>query len=461
MGTHECGFPFSLYRRLFLIHIEIPENVKFIIEKLENAGFEAYVVGGCVRDSLLNRTPNDWDITTSAKPEQTKAIFKKTFDTGIKHGTISILLGDDIYEVTTYRIDGEYEDSRHPKEVTFTANLQEDLLRRDFTINAMAYNPTRGLADLYGGVEDLEKKVIRCVGNPYDRFSEDALRIMRAIRFAAQLDYSIEEQTRKAIVELAPTLSKISAERIQTEFVKMMVSPHPEYIQMAYELGLTKVIMPEYDAIVECFQNNPHHMSTVGDHTLRVLRNTPSDKILRLAALFHDFGKPSTKHVGKDGIDHFYGHPAVSAKIAQGIFKRLKFDTDTQTKVCHLSKMHDWTIGADSSKMRTYINRIGEEYFPMIFELSKADILGQSEFRKEEKLSKLSELEAEYKRIMEHGECVSMKTLAVSGRDVIAAGVPAGPAVGKVLDALLQEVLDDPSKNNKEYLLSRIDSLGE
>ena len=218
------------------MYIELPKNVHKIIDTLEQAGFEAYAVGGCVRDSVLNRIPNDWDITTSAKPEEIKKVFKRTFDTGIKHGTVSVLFGNDIYEVTTYRIDGEYEDSRHPKDVTFTSDLKEDLLRRDFTINAMAYNPEKGLVDMYGGMEDIEKKVIRCVGNPHERFSEDALRILRAVRFAAQLDYTIDKETQDAIKELAPTLSKISAERIQVELTKILLSDHPEYLRLAYEL---------------------------------------------------------------------------------------------------------------------------------------------------------------------------------------------------------------------------------
>lgn len=442
------------------MHIEIPANVKFIIERLEEAGFEAYAVGGCVRDSLLNRVPNDWDITTSAKPLETKALFKRTFDTGIKHGTISILLGDEIYEVTTYRIDGEYEDARHPKEVTFTSKLKDDLLRRDFTINAMAYNPKRGLVDLYGGVQDLKDKIIRCVGNPYDRFSEDALRIMRAVRFAAQLDYSIAEETREAIKELAPTLSKISAERIQTELIKMMTSSHPEYIHMAYELGLTKVFMPEYDATVNCFQNNPHHMDTVEEHTLKVLKNTVSDKCLRLAALFHDFGKVATKTTDAKGIDHFYGHPDKSAEIARGIFKRLKFDKDTENRVCHMVEVHDWTIGAVAENMRRYVNRIGEEYFPDVFSLNKADVLGQVG-DVDGKLKHIDELEAAYNVIKERGDCVSIKSLKVTGGNVIASGIPAGPEVGRILNALLEEVLEDPSKNEKNYLLSRIKSSGE
>lgn len=438
------------------MQIKLPENVKKIIEKLESAGFEAYAVGGCVRDSLLGRTPNDWDITTSAKPLETKALFKRTFDTGIKHGTISVLLDKEIYEVTTYRIDGEYEDSRHPKEVSFTSVLSEDLLRRDFTINAMAYNPRRGLVDLYGGVEDLQNKIIRCVGNPYDRFSEDALRIMRAVRFASQLDYSIEENTRTAIKELAPTLKKISAERIQAELVKMMTGEHPEYIETAYELGITKEFIPEFDRAMECAQNNPNHAYSVGVHTVKVLQGLPADKVLRLAGLFHDLGKVVTKTTDHNGIDHFKNHPAASAEIAREVLNRLKFDRDTETKVCNIVAYHDWAREAKPENIRRFINRIGEDAFPMIFTFNRADYRGQGNYNLESKLEHVDKLEEAYRNVVANKECVSLKSLAVTGKDILAAGIPAGPEVGKIMNSLLEEVLDDPSKNNREYLISRI-----
>lgn len=442
-----------------MIKIDLPKNVKFIIDTLESAGYEAYAVGGCVRDSILGRTPNDWDITTSAKPLETKALFKKTFDTGIKHGTISVLLGKEIYEVTTYRIDGEYEDARHPKEVTFTAELKEDLLRRDFTINAMAYNPTSGIVDLYGGIEDLKNHVIRCVGVPHDRFSEDALRIMRAVRFAAQLDYTIEEKTQEAIRELAGTLSKISAERIQVELIKLLTSDHPEFLKLAWELGITKVILPEFDRAMESEQNNPNHAYSVGEHSLKVMQYLPPDKVMRLAGLFHDIGKMDTKTTDEKGVDHFYGHPEVGAKIAAEVFNRLKFDNDTKTKVCRLVECHDWFIGAVPSHIRRYMNRIGDEFFPMIFDFNKADIMAQSFYNREEKLEDLEALKEAYLKVKEAGDCINIKDLVITGSDVIKAGVPAGPKVGAVLKALLEEVLDDPAKNNKDYLLSRIDSL--
>ena len=275
--------------------IELPKKVLFIINNLQLAGYDAFAVGGCVRDSILARKPQDWDITTSAKPEAIKEIFRRTVDTGIEHGTVTVMIGKDSYEVTTYRIDGAYEDSRHPKEVRFTNCLEEDLRRRDFTINAMAYNDDVRLVDVFGGMQDLNHHLIRCVGDPRERFSEVALRILRAVRFSAQLDFPIEPDTAKAVKELAPNLKNISAERIQTELVKLLTSPHPERIQDACELGITKVVLPEWDAMVGVKQNTIHHKYDVAEHTLHTLKHVKRDKYLRLTMLFHDMGKPAMK----------------------------------------------------------------------------------------------------------------------------------------------------------------------
>ena len=320
--------------------IQMPEDVKYILEKLNSAGYEAYAVGGCVRDSILGRIPDDWDITTSAKPEETKALFPRTIDTGIQHGTVTVMCHHVGYEVTTYRIDGEYEDSRHPKEVIFTSNLLEDLKRRDFTINAMAYNhledeeednsalmvenleeeagqPAKywGLVDAFGGIQDIENRMIRCVGNPIHRFEEDALRMMRAVRFSAQLGYEIEEETRNAIQTLAGNLANISAERIQVELVKLLVSDHPDYLRTAYETGMTKIFFPEFDKAMETVQNNPHHKYTVGEHMLHTLEHVRKDKVLRLTMVLHDIAKPETLQTDESGIDHFHGHAELGEKM--------------------------------------------------------------------------------------------------------------------------------------------------
>ena len=250
------------------MQIQLPDKVHHIINTLEEAGYEAYAVGGCVRDSILGRKPDDWDITTSAKPEEIKRLFPRTVDTGIKHGTVTVLLGGEGFEVTTYRVDGVYEDGRHPSEVTFTASLKEDLKRRDFTINAMAYNARTGLVDLYGGLADIENRVIRCVGIAGERFDEDALRMLRAVRFSAQLSFRIEEATGEAVKALAPNLQKISAERIQVELVKLVTSPNPDYLRTAYELGITAQILPEFDLCMETPQRHKHHCYDVGEHIL-------------------------------------------------------------------------------------------------------------------------------------------------------------------------------------------------
>lgn len=438
--------------------MNLPVNVKEIITTLENAGYEAYAVGGCVRDTLLNKEPDDWDITTSATPEEAKALFPRTIDTGIQHGTITVLIGKETYEVTTYRIDGEYEDSRHPKEVIFTSNLLEDLERRDFTINAMAYNDRSGIVDAFDGIQDLENKSIRCVGNPKERFTEDALRMMRAVRFSGQLGYEIEPATAEAVKELAPTLSRISAERICTELVKLMVSEHPEYLQKAFELGMTKIFMPEFDAAMETIQNNPHHCYNVGEHILHSLMHVRKDKVLRLAMLFHDLGKARTRTTDDNGIDHFYGHADISAQIADDVMKRLRFDNDTRHKVIKLVKYHDLKMALTPTGVRKAIVKLSEELFPMLLEVKRADFLAQSMYKRDEKEAELSKIERIYAQILEEKNCISLKTLAITGSDLIAAGMKPGKEIGEVLQKLLEAVLEDPTLNTKERLLKKAES---
>ena len=436
--------------------IDLPQNVDKIITTLQEHGFEAYAVGGCVRDSILGRIPGDWDITTSAMPEETKALFQKTFDTGIEHGTVTVLLDGEGYEVTTYRIDGEYEDSRHPKEVIFTRCLEEDILRRDFTINAMAYNKKDGLLDLFGGIEDINKKTIRCVGDAHARFSEDALRILRGIRFAAQLGFDIADGTRKGMEDLASTLKNISAERIQVELVKTVISPNPEMLLDAYEIGITKQFLPEFDQMMEAEQENPHHKWNVGIHSIRAMENIRNEKVLRLAMLLHDVGKPFTKTIDENGIAHFYKHSVEGEVLVRKILRRLKFDNDTLNKVTKLVLYHDYRMPATDKNVRWAINKIGEELFPYYLEVYRADVLAQSEFEREEKLRHLDELEEIYKDIIEKGQCVSLKTLAVSGKDLIQAGMKPGKELGDKLVEFLELVLDNPELNTKEELLSRL-----
>ena len=430
----------------------IPEKAAEIIRILMSNGFEAYVVGGCVRDSFLGRKPGDWDITTSARPEEVKRIFSRTVDTGIEHGTVTVLMDQEAFEVTTYRVDGEYEDHRHPKEVTFTASLEEDLKRRDFTINAMAYNPDTVLVDIFDGRGDLERKIVRCVGDPVERFDEDALRILRAIRFSAQLGFYIDEETQKAMTSRAEALRHVSAERIRVELVKLLVSDYPERIKEACRLGITKVILPEYDAIVGVEQHTPNHIYDVEMHTLIALKNIESDPILRLTMLFHDFGKPVVKKTDK-GRDIFYKHPEVSAQMCRDILKRLKFDNYTLERVYRLVKWHGLKYFPNEVSVRRALNRVGKDIFEQFINVQRADVSAKNPEVVEKKQKLLDEKEMVYRQIIERGDCFEVKTLAVNGKDLIQAGIPQGPVLGDILERLVEMVIDDQSLNTKEELL--------
>lgn len=433
--------------------IVLPDHVKKIIETLMAHGYEAYAVGGCVRDTMLGRQPQDWDITTSAKPEQVKELFSHTIDTGIQHGTVTIMMDHIGYEVTTYRIDGEYEDARHPKEVLFTSNLLEDLKRRDFTINAMAYNDVDGLVDAFEGEEDLKRGVVRCVGLATERFTEDALRMLRAVRFCAQLGFEMNSETRKAITLLAPNIAKISAERIQVELVKLLVSSHPEEIRTAYETGLTKIFLPEFDQMMETEQVNKHHQYTVGEHTICSLQQVRADKVLRLTMLFHDVAKPACKTTDDKGQDHFYGHPAKGADMTKKILRRLKFDNDTTDAVTRLVKCHDDNPEITERNVRRAIFRNGEEQYPRLFEVKRADILAQSHYLREEKMNYVNQYEEQYNVVLKRKQCLSLKDLAVTGTDLIQAGMKPGKEIGEILKYLLEQVLENPELNQREVLL--------
>lgn len=435
------------------LKIDLPEHVQAIIGKLEEAGYEAYAVGGCVRDSLIGRIPGDWDITTSAKPGEVKALFARTVDTGIQHGTVTVLMDKMGYEVTTYRVDGEYEDGRHPREVEFTASLLEDLKRRDFTINAMAYNDRCGIVDIFGGRQDLKDKIIRCVGDAMERFSEDALRILRAVRFSAQLGCTIAESTRQAVSSLAGNLKHISAERIQAELVKLLLSDNPQYLKDAWELGITAVILPEFDAIMKQEQNTPHHCFTVGGHTLKAMELVKPDKVLRLTMLFHDMGKPLVHSSDEEGRDRFYGHPDVSEEIAGRVMRRFRFDNDTIGKVCRLVKYHDTHPVLKPANVRRLVHKVGNELFLSLLLVQEADIRAQSTYKREEKLEALLKLKEIYQDILRASDCLSLKDLKITGKDLIGDGMAPGRELGQVLQGLLDDVLSEPEHNTKEYLL--------
>lgn len=438
-----------------MTYIEIPEKAERILRALHANGYEAFVVGGCVRDSILGRRPGDWDITTSATPGQVKALFSHTIDTGIRHGTVTVLQGNESFEVTTYRIDGVYEDGRHPKQVSFTASLEEDLKRRDFTVNAMAYSHETGLVDIFGGRRDLAEKRICCVGDPSERFGEDALRMVRAVRFSAQLGFTLTDGVKAAIYEMAGRLSQVSAERIQTELVKLLVSPRPHWFRLAYECGITAVIMPEFDRIMVQRQNNPHHAYTAGEHTLVAMKNIPADRVLRLTMLFHDMGKPEVFETDESGRDHFHGHAAYSEAIAKQILKRLRFDNETTHAVCRLVSTHSRWPKLSAADIRRHAYEIGPELFDAYLLVKRADIMAHHPDVIQRKLDWLKEVEHIWADIKLHGDCLTLKELGLTGDDLIADGMRPGREIGALLNQLLLEVLEFPERNTKEYLLAK------
>ena len=438
--------------------MKLPYGTKNIIDSLSAAGFEAYAVGGCVRDTLLGKEPFDWDITTNARPEEVKRIFKKTFDTGIEHGTVTVLSGDDAYEVTTYRTEGKYSDSRHPDSVTFVSSLSEDLKRRDFTINAMAYNEAEGLIDPFDGRGDLTAGVIRAVGDPVERFAEDPLRMMRAVRFAAQLDFKIEGRTRRAISLLAEELTKISAERIRDELMKLLVSDHPERLKDLYELGLTGIFLPEFDVMMDTPQNNPHHIYSVGEHTIKAVCSIRNDRELRLAMLLHDVGKPAARTCDAKGIDHFKGHEEIGAQMASKIMRRLKFDNATIKKVTNYVRWHDARPGDKEISVRKLVSRAGYDAYPGLFLIQRADFEAQSGFARRSKMHRLKKYEENYEKILREHQCVRVKDLAVSGNDLKQAGIKEGTRIGEMLNELLKHVISHPEDNDRAKLLSYVNS---
>lgn len=438
------------------IRISMPAAASRIIGRLEAAGYEAYIVGGCVRDSLLGREPGDWDITTSALPQQVKGLFRRTIDTGIQHGTVTVMDGNEGYEVTTYRLDGDYEDGRHPVSVTFTRSLLEDLKRRDFTINAMAYNERMGLVDAFDGTGDLRRGILRCVGQPEERFGEDALRILRAVRFGAQLGFTIEENTRRAVEELAPTLEKISRERIQAELNKLLLSEHPGTFRVLYETGITCVILPEFDVLMETPQNTPYHCCTAGEHTLRAVEAAPAVLALRLTMLLHDVAKGWTGSSDERGRDHFYGHAAEGARWAERFLREMKYDNHTIDRVTALIKWHDCRFVPTRKSVRRLMSAMGPELFSDFLQVYLADTMAKSDYAKERILPQLMEARRLSEEILAGEECLTLKQLAVKGSDLIAAGMKPGPELGRELNRLLKLVLEEPERNTREYLLGQI-----
>lgn len=436
--------------------MDIPRDVRLIIDVIEKAGFEAYAVGGCVRDAILGRQPDDWDITTSAMPEDIKSLFRRTIDTGIKHGTVTVMIKKKGYEITTYRVDGAYADGRHPDSVTFTASLAEDLSRRDFTVNAMAYNPGEGLVDRFGGMNDIENKIIRAVGDPMERFGEDALRILRGVRFCAQLGFKLDGQTAEATRALAPTLERISRERIRNELEKLILSDRPDMLRDAYRLGITAVILPEFDRMMETEQNTKYHIYNVGEHTLAVMLGVEPDRILRWAALLHDVGKPDRKTTNENGVDSFKGHAIAGEVKARTILRGLRLDNKTIDVVTRLIGAHmDRPVKNEFSPelVRRSVNKIGKDIYPMYLKLMRADINAKNPEYAGREREELAYMEQIFDEILSKGECTSTDELAISGKDLVALGIEPGRRIGIILEDLLNMVLQDPQLNDRDILI--------
>ncbi|HHX55424.1 MAG TPA: CCA tRNA nucleotidyltransferase [Clostridiales bacterium] len=421
--------------------IKLPDGVNDIINVLIKHGYEAYAVGGCVRDSILNIHPEDWDITTSAKPEDVKEVFRRTVDTGIKHGTVTVLYKEDSYEVTTYRIDGEYEDNRHPKSVEFTSNLANDLRRRDFTINAMAYNKQEGLVDLYKGMEDLKKGIIRCVGNPVHRFEEDALRILRAFRFSAQLNFKIEEESYKAACLQKENLRNISAERIRTELNKLILSSHPEKLIDLYHAKISKIILPEFDLMMHT-KNYKIPEETVGSFVIKAIqtleksdlnRENDSELILRWTLLLHE----------------------LEGTQVRKILKKLKFDNNTIEKVSRLIRWIHIPFDLSPYGIRKAINEVGIDIFEELFIVKRIILSIFDKDYYKEKLKSLNVSYDIYKDVLADGDCIHLSMLKVDGRDLINIGYKPGKELGRTLNILLDLVLKNPSLNKKLTLLEK------
>lgn len=437
--------------------INIPPTPKLIIDNLYENGYEAFVVGGCVRDSLLRLTPNDWDICTSAKPEKVINVFKGKYnivETGLKHGTVTLIdENKESYEITTYRVDGEYENNRRPVEVEFTSSLELDLSRRDFTINAMAYNDNVGLVDYFDGVSDIQDKIIRCVGNAYIRFNEDALRILRAYRFMAKLKgFKIDENVLISSKVLASLLENISVERIREEFNKILLEG-PDTINLLYKQNILDYILPEAKSMKMCFQNNPYHIMDVWDHTITALLHSKKDLGIRLSVLLHDIGKPKCRSTDENGIDHFYMHNKASRDIANTALKRLKYDNKTINKVLALVEYHD-SIFTSSKSIKKMLNKIGEDNFNDLLEVKYADICAKNPIYKDKKLNDLDSIKEKFKNILIENQCFSIKGLNISGSDLISLGMKPGKKIGETLEKLLDLVIDDESLNTKKKLIN-------
>lgn len=438
--------------------MEIPQEPGKLLRRLNECGFQAYAVGGCIRDSLLGKTPGDWDICTSALPEETEACFSdlRVVETGLKHGTVTVISSGEPYEITTFRSDGVYLDHRRPQKVDFVRTLKEDLLRRDFTINAMAAGLDGEIQDLFGGQKDLKDGIIRCVGDPEKRFSEDALRILRGLRFASRLGFSIAPETAAAMERQKNLLAYVSGERIYKELTGILMGDNAQTVLEQYGSVLTAVL-PEIVPSMGFCQQNPFHNRDVWQHTLEALGKSRPDPMVRWALLLHDLGKPDCFTVDDRGIGHFYGHPQRSMELAEGIFDRLHGDKKTKETVCLLVRDHDREAPANEKNARRWIARYGADRVRLLLEVKRCDCLAHVDTPKTRaRYDNLMEMTRLILELLEKEHCFSVRDLPVKGGDVMALGVPAGPQVGQILERLLEDVLDGTCPPEREALLGRL-----
>lgn len=432
---------------------DLPAGAAFIINRLNEHGHQAYVVGGCVRDSLLGIAPKDWDICTSAMPEEMQAIFRDqhVVETGLKHGTLTVVLDHVPYEVTTFRVDGEYTDHRHPDEVVFVKDVKEDLARRDFTVNAMAYHPETGLVDAFGGQEDLAAGIIRCVGEAERRFDEDALRILRALRFASTYCFAIEEKTAAAVHSLKATLAGVAAERIRVELGKLLCGKGAGEILRQYHDVIGQVI-PQVKPMVGFEQHTPYHKYDVWEHTIRAVEAVPPTEVLRLTMLLHDSGKPAAFTMDENGVGHAYGHHKISAEIADEVLTALRVDNATHQRVLLLVEHHDWPLSTERTLLKRRLHKFGEEALWQLIEVQRADAMGKGTVTKAEVEERIGDIRAALAELIASQPCVTLKDLAVRGGDLMAVGMK-GKAIGACLDYLLTEVMAERLENQRDVLL--------
>lgn len=435
--------------------MQIPSAVCGILETLTKAGYTAYLVGGCVRDQQMGRMTHDWDIATSALPDEVTRLFtgRKVIPTGIRHGTVTVMADGRPVEVTTYRMDGDYEDHRHPAQVSFARSLTDDLARRDFTINAMAYHPEEGLIDPFGGREDLRARLLRCVGDPERRFEEDALRLMRALRFSSVLGCAIEPAAQDALRRQAGLLRTISPERIFKEWLLLLCGDNVEAVMLNYA-DVLAVILPEITAMRACNQRHPCHAYDVYTHTVKSIAAAPADPLIRLSMLFHDAGKPFCRTRGADGYDHFYGHAAISSELAGKRLRALRADRATIDTVTRLVSLHDADLPATRPVVRRWLNRLGPDNFERWLHIRRADIQALAPAVRPAKREAWDAFVSLYREVLREQACFSRSQLAVNGRDLIAAGFPPGEAMGRLLTQMLEAVIEERLPNDRDALLA-------